>query len=614
MHQNKRHEQLLKNVTRPGRYTGGELNETVKELKEGDLRFCMCFPDTYEIGMSNLGIKILYSVINSIGYCSCERSFAPWPDMEDELVKTATKLYALESGDPLDAFDIIGFTLQYELSYTNVLNMLKLSKIPLLAKDRGEDDLLGQYPIVLGGGPCTYNPEPVAEFFDVFLIGEGEVAVVEFIDLYKKSIESKETKKTFLYKVAQLEGFYVPSLYQVEYNKDKSIKSIVPTLEGVPKVITKRVVNNLDEAHYPRDIIVPYLDVVHDRVILEVCRGCIRGCRFCQAGIVYRPYRERSPEVLNDIANESIKNTGYEEISLSSLSISDYNGLENLTDMLLDWTDKEKINLSLPSMRIDSFYEKLLEKAMSVRKSGVTFAPEAGTQRLRDVINKNISEEEILTACDKVFDFGMSRIKLYFMCGLPTETSEDILAINDLAEQIIKVFYSKPRKQKSVNLTLSLAAFVPKPFTPFQWVAQDEIETTLSKQLMLKDAIKNRKIVLKYHDSKQGKIESVFARGDRRLTSALLKAVDEGMKFDSWDEFFDYDKWIDVFEKTNTDYNFYSNRDIPFDEILPWDHISVGVDKQFLIDEMEKALKEKTTPDCRSECMGCGAHALGCDL
>lgn len=598
---------LLKNVVKPGRYTGGELNEILKNKDEAELRFCFCFPDTYEIGMSNLGMRILTSILNNTDYCYCERSFAPWCDMEEQLRTTGTPLYALESGDPLSEFDIIGFTLQYELSYTNVLNMLDMSGIPLYTDDRGEE-----HPIIIGGGPCTYNPEPLAPFFDLFLIGEGEESILEFTELYRECKRNGVKKNDFLRKAAQIEGCYVPSLYEVTYNDDGTIKEVAPKYSDIPKKIKKRIIKDMDKVFFPTKPIIPFLEVVHDRVILEVFRGCIRGCRFCQAGMVYRPYREKSAEVLDQCAIESIANSGYSEISLSSLSISDYKQLDKLIDMMLTWTDDKQINISLPSMRIDAFYEQLMKKVMSVRKSGLTFAPEAGTQRLRDVINKNITEEDIMTGCRKAFDGGRDSLKLYFMNGLPTETDEDVLGISVLAQKIVDEFYCVKRPRRGVDVKVSVACFVPKPFTPFQWEPQDSLSELERKQKMLKGAIRTKKISYKYHDAHISRVEAVFAKGDRRLSAALVEAVRVGQRFDGWDEFFSYQKWMQIFENTNTNADFYANRRIPFDEILPWDHIDIGVTKDFLIKEAEKAYKEVTTPDCRTACSGCGAACFEC--
>lgn len=605
---NDRYAHLLKNVEKPGRYIGGEYGEVVKDKNSVDLRFCFCFPDIYEIGMSNLGMKILTAILNNTDYCWCERCFAPWADMEEQLRKTKTPLFALESGDPLTEFDIIGFTLQYELSYTNALNMLDLAGIPLYAADRGDD--LNAYPLIIAGGPCAYNPEPLAPFFDLFAIGEGEESLPELAELYLECKKQNMKKSDFLRKAARLEGCYVPSLYEVTYLADGRIDKVTPKYDDVPAKVKKRVVQDLDKAYYPTQPTVPYLDVVHDRIMLEVVRGCIRGCRFCQAGMVYRPYREKSPEVLDRCAQALFAHTGYSEISLSSLSISDYSELDPLIDRLLKWTDDKKVSLSLPSMRIDAFYEQLMKKVMSVRKSGLTFAPEAGTQRLRDVINKNITEEEILTACRKAFDAGRNELKLYFMNGLPTETDEDIVGIAELAQKIVDLFYSEKRPHRSVEVTVSVSCFVPKPFTPFQWEPQDSLESLERKQALLKNSIRTKKITYKYHDAKTSRLECVFARGDRRLAPALAEAVRQGQRFDSWDEFFDYDKWMKIFEQTGVDPDFYTTRRIGFDETLPWDHIDIGVTKRFLRREAEKAYAGVPTPDCRTQCSGCGVKCL----
>ncbi|HOJ47697.1 MAG TPA: TIGR03960 family B12-binding radical SAM protein [Bacillota bacterium] len=605
---NDRYAHLLKNVEKPGRYIGGEYGEVVKDKNSVDLRFCFCFPDIYEIGMSNLGMKILTAILNNTDYCWCERCFAPWADMEEQLRKTKTPLFALESGDPLTEFDIIGFTLQYELSYTNALNMLDLAGIPLYAADRGDD--LNAYPLIIAGGPCAYNPEPLAPFFDLFAIGEGEESLPELAELYLECKKQNMKKSDFLRKAARLEGCYVPSLYEVTYLADGRIDKVTPKYDDVPAKVKKRVVQDLDKAYYPTQPTVPYLDVVHDRIMLEVVRGCIRGCRFCQAGMVYRPYREKSPEALDRCAQALFAHTGYSEISLSSLSISDYSELDPLIDRLLKWTDDKKVSLSLPSMRIDAFYEQLMKKVMSVRKSGLTFAPEAGTQRLRDVINKNITEEEILIACRKAFDAGRNELKLYFMNGLPTETDEDIVGIAELAQKIVDLFYSEKRPHRSVEVTVSVSCFVPKPFTPFQWEPQDSLESLERKQALLKNSIRTKKITYKYHDAKTSRLECVFARGDRRLAPALAEAVRQGQRFDSWDEFFDYDKWMKIFEQTGVDPDFYTTRRIGFDETLPWDHIDIGVTKRFLRREAEKAYAGVPTPDCRTQCSGCGVKCL----
>lgn len=599
-----RYAALLRRVEKPGRYTGGEFGEVYKENMP--VRMCFCFPDTYEIGMSNLGMKILTGALNRLEFLGCERCFAPWADMEAELRKTGTKLFALESGDPLDAFDVVAFTMQYELCYTNVVNMLRLAGIPPLARDRGEDA-----PLILGGGPCTYNPEPMADFFDIFSIGEGEEALPELLTLYYECRENGLSKREFLRRAAGLEGFYVPSLYDVTYNADGTLASFAPNCAEAPARITKRVIPDLDTAYFPTDAAVPFLETVHDRVTMETSRGCIRGCRFCQAGIVYRPYREKSVEKISSCAADCVRYSGYSEISLSSLSISDYSEIRRLIDELLGWTEPRSISLSLPSMRIDAFYGELMRKVMSVRKSGLTFAPEAGTQRLRDVINKNITEAEILAGCREAFDNGRTALKLYFMNGLPTETDADIEGIAALAQRIVDAFYETKRNGKGFNVTVSVSCFVPKPFTPFQWEAQDSIAALERKQQLLRDAIRTRKITYHYHDAHVSYIEAVFARGDRRLSRAILEAVDRGQRLDGWDEFFRFDTWMEAFAAAGIDPDFYAARRRPYTELLPWDHIDCGVSRAFLVRESEKARAGVTTPDCRTQCAGCGANRLG---
>lgn len=599
-----RYAALLRRVEKPGRYTGGEFGEVYKENMP--VRMCFCFPDTYEIGMSNLGMKILTGALNRLDFLGCERCFAPWADMEAELRKTGTKLFALESGDPLDAFDVVAFTMQYELCYTNVVNMLRLAGIPPLARDRGEDA-----PLILGGGPCTYNPEPMADFFDIFSIGEGEEALPELLTLYYECRENGMSKREFLRRAAGLEGFYVPSLYDVTYNADGTLASFAPNCAEAPARITKRVISDLDTAYFPTDAAVPFLETVHDRVTMETSRGCIRGCRFCQAGIVYRPYREKSVEKISSCAADCVRYSGYSEISLSSLSISDYSEIRRLIDELLGWTEPRSISLSLPSMRIDAFYGELMRKVMSVRKSGLTFAPEAGTQRLRDVINKNITEAEILAGCREAFDNGRTALKLYFMNGLPTETDADIEGIAALAQRIVDAFYETKRNGKGFNVTVSVSCFVPKPFTPFQWEAQDSIAALERKQQLLRDAIRTRKITYHYHDAHVSYIEAVFARGDRRLSRAILEAVDRGQRLDGWDEFFRFDTWMEAFAAAGIDPDFYAARRRPYTELLPWDHIDCGVSRAFLVRESEKAHAGVTTPDCRTQCAGCGANRLG---
>ena len=607
--QNKSYSSVLKSVSKPGRYIGGEYNRIMKKTDEVKCRFAFCFPDTYEIGMSNLGVRILYDVLNREEDIWCERVYAPWTDMKQKMEEYGIPLTAQESGDPLGAFDMIAFSLQYELCYTTALAMLRLGGFPIYAKDRDEDA-----PVVIGGGPCAYNAEPVADFFDLINVGEGEEVLVEICKLY---IFMKEqgtyTKSAFLREASHIEGVYIPSLYDVSYNEDGTIREYRTKFEDVPAKIKKRIIADLDKAPYPEKLIMPYVETVHDRIVLEVYRGCIRGCRFCQAGMVYRPIREKSPQTLCKNAKCLYENTGYDEISLISLSISDYSRLPELTDGLLSWTDDAHVSLSLPSLRIDSFSEELMKKVSSVRTGGLTFAPEAGTQRLRDVINKNVNEDDLMRAVGIAFKGGKSSVKLYFMNGLPTETLEDIEGIADLAYKVLGKYYSMPKNERprGITVTVSVSCFVPKPFTPFQWEKQDSMESLLMKQEHLKNCIKDRKIKYNYHDAKVSFIEAVFARGDRRLAPAIALAVEEGAVFDAWDEYFDFDKWMDVFARTGVDPAFYTTRGFGLDEVLPWDIIDCGVTKQFLLRERNKAYEGKTTPSCAEHCSGCGANKLG---
>jgi len=606
---------FLKNVQKPARYIGGELNEIIKDKKDVKLRIAFCFPDSYEIGMSNLGMRILYGVLNNIPEVWCERVFAPWEDMGKLMREKNVPLYALESGDALIEFDIVAFSLSYEMSYTNVLYMLELAGIPLLSADRGDD---GKYPLVIAGGTCAYNPEPMADFVDLFSIGEGEDHLYE---LAKTVIAYKESTKEFskrelLLSLAGIEGSYVPMFYDVKYEgRDGTISEITPNTEGVPAKITKRLVSDFETSLYPTKPVVPYIETVHDRISLETSRGCIRGCRFCQAGMVYRPYRARSYDKLCCQARETFDNSGYEEISLLSLSISDYDKLGELVDGLKEWTDVKKVGLSLPSMRIDAFEAEIMEKVNGVRKTGLTFAPEAGTQRLRDVINKNLTEDEILDGCRGAFSKGRTSVKLYFMLGLPTETDEDICGIPALGQKIIDEYYKNPDKPKgkAVEATMSVSCFVPKSHTPFQWEAQDELEELIRKQKLLGTHITTRKLRYNWHEAKVSRLEAIFARGDRRLSAALLKAREEGFMFDGWDEYFSYDKWMSVFESCGIDTSYYANRRFEFDEILPWSHISCGVSEEFLLAEAKKAREGMTTPDCRSKCSACGMQKV-CEI
>lgn len=606
-------DEILYSIEKPARYTGGEWNMVIKNPKDVDVRFAFCFPDVYEVGMSHLGMKILYHVLNKRSDVYCERVFAPWVDLEAVMREKKIPLFALESKDSLSDFDIIGFTLQYEMSYTNILNMLDLAGIPLLAKERDEN-----HPLIIGGGPCACNPEPLADFFDFFAIGEGEEVILDIVEKYKEWKTAGNKKQDFLVDIAKIPGVYVPSLYDVIYNDDKTVSRVIPKESSIPERITKRIIKDLDAVDFPEDIIVPFIGTVHDRVMLEMFRGCIRGCRFCQAGFIYRPVREKSPEVLLKQAEGSISKTGYEEISLVSLSTSDYSCLKGFTDELVKLTEKSKVNLSLPSLRIDNFSLDLMEKAQKVRKSGLTFAPEAGTQRLRDVINKGITEEDVMSSVSLAFEGGWNSVKLYFMMGLPTETMEDIEAIADLAEKVVRAYKMTPKeiRAKGLKVSVSAACFVPKPFTPFQWFGQDTLDTFLDKQHFLRKEIKEKtkSVTFNWHDAKTSLIEAVFARGDRNLGKALLTAWEKGCRFDGWNEFFKYDKWIEAFDQEDIDPAFYANRHRSYDEVLPWEHLDMGILKKFLQKEWEKAQEEQTTPNCRLKCMGCGASEFGTGL
>ena len=606
-------DKILPLVQKPARYVGGELNSVTKDKNKVDIRYAFCFPDSYEIGMSHLGIKILYSIANAREDTWCERVFAPWPDMEEKMRENNIPLFALESGDPIKDFDFIGFTLQYELCYTNVLNMLDLAGLPVKASDRK-----GLSPIVMGGGPCACNPEPVAEFFDLFSLGEGEEVNSEIMDLYKEHKKRGSTKEEFLIDAAKIEGVYVPSLYDISYNEDGTVKEVTPK-NGAPEKVTKRIVKDLDNVFYPEDFIVPFIDVVHDRVTHEIFRGCIRGCRFCQAGFLYRPIREKSPEVINEQCKKLCETTGYDEISLCSLSSSDYTRMEELLNLLLDWTGEKKINVALPSLRVDNFSEELMKKLTGVRKSGLTFAPEAGTQRMRDVINKNVTEEEMLETARIAFSGGYCAVKLYFMLGLPTETNEDVEGIGKLAKKVVDEFYNNPDRPqgKGVTVGVSASSFVPKPFTPFQWEPQSTPEELKAKQEHLKETLPSKKINVSFHHIPTSFLEGVFARGDRRLSEVIELAWRKGCKFDGWGDMFLYETWLEAFEETKVSPEFYANRKREYEEIFPWDHLDYGVSKKFLINENKKAHNAETTAHCRHKCAGCGANKLNgghCDV
>lgn len=599
-------EKILQYVQKPARYVGGELNSVIKDPDKVDIRYAFCFPDIYEIGMSHLGMKILYGLVNDREDSWCERLFAPDVDMEEQMRKNNVPLFALESGDYIKDFDIIGFTLMYELCYTNVLNMLDLAGIPLYSKDRTE-----LAPIICVGGPCACNPEPIADFVDIVFLGDGEDSTNAVLDLLKECKKSGATKQEFLLKAKDITGVYVPSFYKDSYNADGTLKELVP-INGAPEKVKKSVVSDMNKCYYPKEFVVPFISIVHDRAVEEIFRGCIRGCRFCQAGFIYRPIREKSVETINAQSKALIESTGYDELSLCSLSTSDHSQVNEMLTSLIDWTVKDKINLSLPSLRVDNFSDELVDKLNKVRKSGLTFAPEAGTQRLRDVINKNVTQEEVINTCTKAFDNGWTTVKLYFMMGLPTETMEDIEGIANLGMDVLHAFYNNPNRQKGTGLqvNISCSSFIPKPFTPFQWEPEDTMESLKAKQKHLLESIPSKKIKVSYHETPTSLLEGVLARGDRRLSAVIYSAFKDGCKFDSWDEHFKFDSWMKAFDEHNLDPYFYTQRKRDFSEVLPWDHLDYGISRKFLEKENLKAHENKTTPHCRIKCAGCGANRL----
>ena len=598
-------QRILTAVQKPARYTGGEWGEIRKNLADVRVRVAFCFPDTYEIGMSNVGMRILYGVMNRMEGVWCERVFAPWGDMEQAMVENSLPLWALESQEPVKNFDMIAFTIGYEMAYSNILNMLRLAGIPLHAAERK-----GLKNIVFAGGVCAFNPEPLADFVDFFSLGEGEDSTVEIVALYDQAKAEGWSKEQFLLAVSKIPGVYVPSFYRQEYNDDGTLRAVIP-LSGAPEVVTKRIVEDLDHAFFPTEMIVPSTEIVHDRGNLEAFRGCIRGCRFCQAGFSCRPVRKKSPEVLYRQAIELLEKSGNNEITVSSLSTSDYRGLKELTDELIPYCQANKVNLSVPSLRADNFSRELMEKLQTVRKSGLTFAPEAGTQRLRDVINKNLTEDEILNTCAQAFSGGWNNVKLYFMLGLPTETDEDVLGIAELVYKVIQAWKENAvNKKRGLRVHVATAYFVPKPHTPFQWEKQITPQEYLRRCKLLKSHFYSKSIVYDYHSPDLSRLEAVFARGDRRLGPVIEAAVENGARLDGWDEYFDYGKWLDAFEKCGVDVDYYTTRGFGEEELLPWDAIDVGVSKKFLLRERKRAYENLVTPDCRHGCAGCGANCL----
>ncbi|MDU2265144.1 TIGR03960 family B12-binding radical SAM protein [Clostridium celatum] len=603
---NKITDDILCKVEKPSRYVGGELNQVIKNPEDVNIRFAFCFPDVYEVGMSHLGTRILYHTINERKDTYCERVFAPWPDMEALMRENDIKLFTLETKTSLDKFDMLGFTLQYEMSYTNILNMLDMSGIAIRASERGEDA-----PIIMAGGPCAYNPEPLYDIVDFFEIGEGEEMMNDVLEVYARHKEAGTfNKKKFLREISKIGGIYVPSLYDVTYNEDGTIKEFKPKYDDVPAKVKKRIVNDFDSVAFPDEMIVPYTEIVHDRVVLETARGCTNGCRFCQAGMIYRPVREKTTNTLLEQARKALKATGYNEVSLASLSICDYSNIQNLISSLVLEHEQNKVGIALPSIRVDAFSVDLIKEIQKVRKTGLTFAPEAGSQRMRDIINKGLTEDRILEAAKSAFESGWSTIKLYFMIGLPYETTEDAAGIGELAEKMADVYFSIPKdkRSKGLKITVSASILVPKPFTPFQWAPMERPEVVYERIGAVKGAIKSRSIVFNYHEQETSFMEAVFARGDRRTCDALIRAFEKGAKFDGWSEYFNMDIWKESMEECNLDPEFYVYRERTYDEVLPWDFIDIGVNRKYLERENEKAKKAELTRNCLEGCTGCGIN------